>query len=142
MLSSQVKEQYATVKDKETIRSEIENFKSISVGGNFLTNVGYRRGSCMITSFDYDSGPRGMLQILKDKSHISREVHNGFSESNNSLLSSKGTPETSTPRIIDNRSPGRASEQNKSQLCPPPIPQTVSPLTPVTLLRNRFAKTT
>ncbi|XP_063372941.1 uncharacterized protein LOC134660983 [Cydia amplana] len=55
-----MQEQSATKKELDLLKKELDDLKAASLVNNYCQNVNSRRGACLASSFDYQSGPMGL----------------------------------------------------------------------------------
>ncbi|XP_053602879.1 uncharacterized protein LOC128670888 [Plodia interpunctella] len=64
-----LKEECVSKRQLEELKLEIENLKKASIVNNFQSKVNYKRGACLVDSFEYDSGPMGL-----PPAHIEQDI--------------------------------------------------------------------
>ncbi|KAL4718508.1 hypothetical protein ACJJTC_010669, partial [Scirpophaga incertulas] len=68
-----VSEEYATLKQVNDLRIELESLKNTSIINNFQRNVNTKRGGASLTSFEYDSGLMGLSPVCNSGMIMSRQ---------------------------------------------------------------------
>ncbi|CAG9783246.1 unnamed protein product [Diatraea saccharalis] len=91
-----ITEQYATKKQFDALKSDVESLKKASLVNNFASNVNTKRGSCFINSFGCDSGPTGLSPVreYQREENISTQCLSSFSVQNKSLEKSESDQQT------------------------------------------------
>ncbi|XP_049881974.1 uncharacterized protein LOC126377998 [Pectinophora gossypiella] len=80
-----ITEKYVTNKQLEELKLDIENLKRSSIVNNFPNKVNFKRGACLVDSFEYDSGPVGLppahveQDVLEDRLHSPRNTCSNIS---------------------------------------------------------------
>ncbi|XP_073947100.1 uncharacterized protein [Choristoneura fumiferana] len=58
--------EFATKNELDAVKSDLENLKKSSLVNNYQENINFKRGACLVDSFNCHSGPMGMPFISKE----------------------------------------------------------------------------
>ncbi|XP_049886854.1 uncharacterized protein LOC126381425 [Pectinophora gossypiella] len=97
-----IKEDYATVKQLELLKDEVQSLQHSSVI-NYGPNVNKRRGACLLDSYECASGPMGLTPVC-DETIVECDMQhnvNSYRSMTHNLVSSEGSKTSPQPAQKD-----------------------------------------